>query len=100
MTPKTAPEPREESAPADLWRPPRETAPSLERDEGPTLARALLTLGLLFLAVGAAPYVGPLLGRPHTVISFATGNFLLSLSLLCFLYHAARARDLPVRRRY
>src|SRR4051794_33357130 len=98
MTTKTAPEPREESAPADLWRPPRETAPSLERDEGPTLARALIILGMFFLAVGASPYVGPLLGRAHTFISFATGNFLLSLSLLCFLYHATRDRDLQIRR--
>src|SRR5262245_31509075 len=100
MTTKAVPDSQEDTAAPEHWQPPRERAPSLEREEGPSLARALIIVGMFCLAVGVSPYLGPLFGKSRTLIGFGTGNFMLALSLLCFLYHASRDRDLQVRRTY
>jgi ABC-type transport system involved in multi-copper enzyme maturation permease subunit len=100
MTTKAVPDSRDETAAPEHWQPLPERAPSLEREEGPSLARALIIPGMFCLAVGVSPYLGSWLGKSRTLIGYGTGNFMLALSLLCFLYHAVRDRDVQIRRVY
>ena len=57
MPSKAITEKREQGSTSDLWRPARETAPSVVRAEDPTVARWLGLGGLLLVTVGSVALV-------------------------------------------
>src|SRR5436305_87991 len=81
------------------WQPAREVAPSLLREDEPRTARIVgligicsLVLGataLLFFAYGRVSRIGPGLGSLFAVVGMAS-----------LLFHAARDKDMQVRRLY
>jgi ABC-type transport system involved in multi-copper enzyme maturation permease subunit len=103
MSSKAITEKPETHAPDD-WHPPPERAPSLIREEEPTLARWVGMVGLFFLCIGAILLViqswgmtarfGPIPLGPAATILF------LVIGLSGMLYHAAADRDQQIRRTY
>lgn len=99
MPSKAIAESPEYSSPSDLWRPARETAPSVIRAEDPTVARWLGLAGLLLVTVGSVALVATALGKGSWVgpiwggLCSVTGMGLL-------LFHATVDAELQVRRTY
>jgi ABC-type transport system involved in multi-copper enzyme maturation permease subunit len=100
MSSKTLPEQQaDHEAPPGRWQTPRETAPSLVREDEPRVARmvglvglsalVLGTVAVLFYATGRVSRIGPGLGSLFAVVGLGG-----------LLFHAARDKDLQVRRLY
>lgn len=84
---------------AGSWQPALETAPSVLRQDEPTVARIIALVGLLFVAVGGVALISSAAGWSSR-ISPGLGSFFLVIGLAGMLYHAARDADLQVRRAY
>src|SRR5207237_4466698 len=89
----------EYSSPSNLWRPSRETAPSLVRAEDPTVARWLGLIGLLLVTVGGVALVATALGRGSWVGPI-WGSLCTVCGLALLLFHATVDAELQVRRTY
>ncbi len=81
------------------WQSMPETAPSVMREDQPTVARILAMVGVLFLAAGGLAMVAPSWNLRY-VISPAWGFFVLSNGLVMVLFHAFVDRDPQFRRVY
>jgi ABC-2 type transport system permease protein len=85
--------------PPDDWRPVRERAPSVLREDEPQVARFIGMVGLLLVTLGAVALVVNAYGRVSRV-GPGLGTFCLVLGLGGMLLHAARDKELQVRRLY
>jgi hypothetical protein len=89
----------EAGAPAGGWRPLREAAPSVMREEEPTAARVVGFIGLMLVALGGVALLLNAVGWASR-IGTGPGSFLAIAGLACLLFHAARDADLQIRRTY
>jgi ABC-type transport system involved in multi-copper enzyme maturation permease subunit len=87
----------EPSAPS--WQSRQETAPSILRQEEPTVARYIAGFGLAFVAIGALGMVMTRLGRA-VIISGGLDVLCLVLGVAGVLYHASQEKELQLRRLY
>jgi ABC-type transport system involved in multi-copper enzyme maturation permease subunit len=99
MPSKAVTEKPEYSSPSNLWRPARETAPSLVRAEDPTVARWLGLVGLLLVTVGGVALVATVLGRGSWVGPI-WGSLCSVSGIALLLFHATVDAELQVRRTY
>ncbi|MBY0525872.1 MAG: ABC transporter permease [Gemmataceae bacterium] len=99
MSSKAITETPDPEAPAGGWKTAREIAPSIMREDEPTVARWIGGIGLTCLLVGGAA-----LALKQMNVNTRIGPFLGSLffiaGLVGLLYHAARDTDLQIRRAY
>jgi ABC-2 type transport system permease protein len=94
ITEKTQPE-----SPPRGWSPSRESAPSILREEQPTVARIFGLVGLMLITIGCAVLATVGLGYSSRIPP-VLGAFLLFLGLTFLLLHAARDADMQIRRAY
>jgi ABC-2 type transport system permease protein len=87
----------EPSAPA--WHSGQEMAPSILRQDEPTLARTAAGIGVAVAAVGALAMVLTRLGRT-VFISGGLDLLFLVLGVAAVLYHASQEKELQLRRLY
>jgi ABC-type transport system involved in multi-copper enzyme maturation permease subunit len=81
------------------WHAPDELAPSVVREDEPTLARIIGFGGLLLVTVGCAALLAKAIGR-NVWVSPAWGIASLVTGLGAMLFHAALDKDLQYRRAY
>lgn len=74
-----------------------ERAPSILREDRPTITRILALVGVLFFAVGILSWLAPLL-RFNYLVNLAWGGFFLSLGSLLLIFHAFSDKDVQFRR--
>lgn len=79
------------------WQSIPEKAPSVMREDQPTVARLLAMGGVMLTAVGILANVAPGMGQNY-VVGPGWGTFFLSIGLVLILYHAFVDRDLQFRR--
>src|SRR4051812_24388637 len=76
-----------------------ERAPSIIREDRPTVARILAMTGLFCLVLGTLAMLAPLWQRA-TLINPSLGFFIGSTGLCLILFHAFSERDYQFRRLY
>ena len=81
------------------WESMPERAPSIVREESPTIARVAAMVGLFLLVLGLLAMLAPL-WQERAVISTGAGFFLASLGLGPLIYHSLVERDVQFRRLY
>ena len=81
------------------WSPSRESAPSILREDQPTVARIFGLVGLMLITIGCAVLATVGLGYSSRIPP-VLGGFLLFLGLTFLLLHAARDADMQIRRAY
>jgi ABC-type transport system involved in multi-copper enzyme maturation permease subunit len=81
------------------YQPMPERAPSIEREEPPTVARVLAMIGLFFAVLGTLAMLAPMWHR-SAAISPDWGFRFASAGVLLLIYHAFVERDLQFRRMY
>lgn len=99
MPSKALTEKREQGSTADLWRPARESAPSIVRAEDPTVARWLGLAGLMLVTVGVVALTATALGKASWIGPF-WGSLCSVGGVALLLFHATVDADLQVRRTY
>jgi ABC-type transport system involved in multi-copper enzyme maturation permease subunit len=99
MPSKAITEKPEPHSPSELWRPARETAPSVVRAEDPTLARWLGMTGLLLVTVGGLALIATALGRGSWIGPIG-GSLCTVSGIALLLFHATVDAELQVRRTY
>src|SRR4051794_26830962 len=82
------------------WQHVPDQAPSIVRQEQPTVARILALIGLFLILLGLVPVLAPLLRMERTLIEAPTGFFLITSGLMLVLVHAFIDRDRIFRRMY
>src|SRR4051794_29627403 len=90
---------RTEDNPPPGWQPGVELAPSVLREDEPTVARGFGLAGASLVIFGGAALVFNAVGW-GTRVGVGWGTFLLGVGLVGMLAHAAFDRDLQVRRLY
>src|ERR1700730_17843083 len=81
------------------WTPSREAAPSILREDQPSVARILGLAGLFFLVFGSAVIVTVGLGKISR-IPLGLGVTSLVMGVAFLLFHASRDADRQIRRAY
>src|SRR5947209_4616406 len=93
--------PDDRPAPAtDEWKPSREAAPSLMREDEPRLARAVGIIGLFFIGLAVAAQLLSLAGFRSGWIGPGWSSFFVAGGLVALLFHAACDREQQIRRVY
>lgn len=82
------------------WQATREVAPSLVREDEPTLARIIGFSCTLTAVLGGMALAMIANGRMPGLIGLSWGSVLLEVGLIGMLFHAASERDLQFRRWY
>src|SRR5438876_9073389 len=82
------------------WAPVPDHAPSIMREEQPTVARVVALAGLFFILIGLIPILGPYMRVENPVIPWWVGVALVSIGLLADYYHAFVDQDRIFRRMY
>src|SRR5215472_10734700 len=82
------------------WEPGVETAPSVLKEEEPTLARSIGLAGASCVIFGGAAILFHVIGWNQGRVGLGTSTFILAVGLLGLLIHASADRDLQVRRLY
>jgi len=83
------------------WEPAPDHAPSIMREEQPTVARIVALAGLFLILIGLIPILGPRLFRmQQPVIPEWLGVVLVTIGILADFYHAFVDRDRVFRRMY
>jgi ABC-type transport system involved in multi-copper enzyme maturation permease subunit len=90
---------REGAAFRPSWESIEERAPSVLREEGPTMPRYVAVAGLMLITLGAAALVFRALNRPYLIPS-GWGIFIAALGVLAVAYHAFNEKDFQFRRLY
>jgi ABC-type transport system involved in multi-copper enzyme maturation permease subunit len=90
---------REDDHPSEGWKGLTERAPSLLRQDQPTVARFVALVGLGLATLGTFALFFRLIDRPY-LINVGWGMFLLALGVSGLLYHAFNEKDLQYRRLY
>jgi ABC-2 type transport system permease protein len=99
MPSKAITENLEYSSTAELWRPGRESAPSVVRAEDPTVARWLGFAGMMFVILGTAGMLLTALGKASWIGPI--GSSLCSvIGMALLLFHATVDAEVQVRRTY
>src|SRR5256885_260960 len=93
------PEDRPAPAPGE-WKPSREAAPSLMRDEEPRLARAIGIIGLFFIGLAVAALLLKLAGFRSGWIGTGWSIFFVVGGLVALLFHAVSDKEQQIRRVY
>jgi ABC-type transport system involved in multi-copper enzyme maturation permease subunit len=91
--------PEDHPLPGDDWRAAREVAPSVLREDEPTVARTLGLVAAFLVILGGMALAFNLSGKLVRVSS-AWATFILTLGLCGLLFHAAFDRDQQIRRIY
>ncbi len=81
------------------WQSIPEQAPSVMRDDQPTVARILAMAGVMLTAIGILAMVAPAAGWTY-VVGSGWGAFALSVGLILILHHAFVDKDTQYRRVY
>ena len=81
------------------YQPMPERAPSIEREERPTVARVLAMIGLFFSVLGTLAMFAPMWQR-SAAISPGMGFFFATIGAALILYHTFVERDSQFRRLY
>jgi ABC-2 type transport system permease protein len=81
------------------WEPEIETAPSLLREDEPTLARTVGTMGAMLVIFGGLALLLNVLGTTERV-GIPLASIILTVGVIGLLAHAAYDRDLQIRRLY
>lgn len=97
---KAITERHDERGPGGSWGPSVETAPSILRDDEPTLSRMFGLIGLCIALVGAVFLILNMTGDAKRFIGIGWASMLLTMGGMASLAHAAYDRDLQVRRLY
>src|SRR5688572_29478387 len=80
------------------WQSMPERAPSVMREDRPTVTRFLAMIGLLLSAIGGLALIAP--GRFSYLVNPTWGGFCLSMGLALLLFHAFSDKDAQFRRTY
>jgi ABC-2 type transport system permease protein len=99
MTTKGITEKTEPGMSQASWLAGRETAPSILREDQPTVARVLGMVGLMLVTVGCAVLVTLAAGYASRVPLWL-GGILFVIGLAFMLFHAARDPEMQIRRAY
>lgn len=91
--------PKRENTILTGWQSMPETAPSIMRQDQPTVARILAAAGVMLVLIGLLAMIVPALEWRYPV-SPGWGAFLLSIGLVLILYHAFADKELGYRRVY
>src|SRR5207253_6563939 len=91
--------PKRENTILTGWQSMPETAPSIMRQDKPTVARILAAVGVMLTLVGLLAMIVPALEWRYPV-SPGWGAFFLSIGLVLILYHAFADKDVNYRRVY
>jgi len=91
--------PKRESTLLTGWESMPEKAPSVMRDDQPTVARILAMGGVMLATVGILAMLAPGMEWKY-IVSPGWGAFFLSIGLVLILYHAFVDKDLQYRRLY
>jgi ABC-2 type transport system permease protein len=100
MSSSRAIKPRREDTLLTGWESVPETAPSIMREDRPTVARVVAMIGAFFILVGLIPIVAPLMKLPATVIGTGWSFFLITTGLMLVFFHAFVDQDRVFRRLY
>lgn len=76
-----------------------ERAPSVMRDDQPTVTRILAMFGLLLFVIGVLAYLAPVF-KFNYLVNVTWGGFFLSMGLGVLLFHAFAEKDVQYRRTY
>jgi ABC-2 type transport system permease protein len=99
MSTSRAIKPKRDDTQLSNWQSMPERAPSVEREDTPTVARIIAMVGLFLVVLGCLALFAPLYRTP-AAISPDWGFFFASIGLCLILYHAFVERDLQFRRLY
>ena len=100
MSSSRAIKPRREDTLLTGWESVPETAPSIMRDDRPTVARVVAMIGAFLILLGLIPIVAPLMKLEKPVIGMWTSFFSISTGLLLVFFHAFVDQDRIFRRLY
>src|SRR5262249_28509433 len=100
MSSSRAIKPRRDDPLLSGWEPVPEQAPSIVREEQPTLARILALVGLFLILLGLVPVVGPLIGIQNPMVGPWTGFFAVSGGVFLVLFQPFVDRERVFRRTY
>src|SRR3954454_9453320 len=82
------------------WKPFREAAPSMMREDEPRLARAIGVIGLFFIGLAVDAQLLSLAGVRSGWIGPGWSSFFVAGGLVALLFHAACDREQQIRRVY
>jgi len=99
MSSSKAIKPKRDDTPFGKWESMPERAPSVEREEGPLVARILAMIGLFLVVLGSLAMAAPYWQRA-TVIPPAAGFFFATLGAGLLLFHCFVEREFQFRRLY
>jgi len=101
MSTSRAIKPKRDDTVLSNWQSVPERAPSVEREDAPTVARIIAMVGLFFFVLGILAMTAPLwrLGAA-AVITPQWGLFFATLGISLILYHTFVERDFQFRRLY
>jgi ABC-2 type transport system permease protein len=100
MSSSRAIKPRRSDTVLTGWESVPEHAPSIVREEQPTLARFFALAGLGLILLGIVPVVGPLMGIANPLLTAGPGFMCVTLGLCLVLFHAFVDRERVFRRFY
>jgi ABC-2 type transport system permease protein len=100
MSTSRAIKPKRDDTVLSNWQSVPERAPSVERDEAPTVARIIAMVGLFLFVLGVLAISAPLWRLGAAFISPAWGLVIASVGVSFILYHAFVERDFQFRRLY
>src|SRR6266478_274257 len=100
MSSSRAIKPKREDTLLTGWESVPESAPSIVREDQPTVARFVAMVGVFLILLGLFPVAAPLVKLTTPVITVWMGFFIATPGILLVLFHAFSDRDRVFRRMY